>query len=85
MPVNVPYMNTLIGASVGISFIDGTGTSGLLCCIRNGEAYLLEYLYQSQFATKHYPLNQIQAMHPFPGCYIQPPPPPPFGSQNPLY
>lgn len=88
MPVSTPYMHSLIGASVGISFIDGTGTSGVLCSIRDGEAYVLEYLYSSQFATKHYPLHRIQAVHPFPGCHYHPsypPQPTPYGSQNPVY
>jgi len=58
----------LLGQPVGISFIDGTGTSGVLCDAYGGSVYVMEYLYQSQFALKHYNYNMIQDIHPFPGC-----------------
>ncbi|WP_053957188.1 hypothetical protein [Inediibacterium massiliense] len=59
----------LINQPVGVSLINGQGVSGILCSVSNGEIYLLEYLYHSQFATKHYPFNSIQDIHPFPPCY----------------
>jgi hypothetical protein len=62
----------LINQPVGVSLINGQGVSGILCYIANGEIYLLEYLYHTQFATKHYPFSQIQDIHPFPKCYPTP-------------
>lgn len=59
----------LIGKPVGVSLTNGQGVSGILCNIQGGEIYLLEYLYQTQFATKHYPFSQIQSILPYPGCY----------------
>lgn len=67
----VPY---LLGKPVGISLTNGQGVSGVLCSVHGGEVYVMEYLYHTQFATKHYPVNQIQDIHPFPGCYMPPPP-----------
>ncbi len=64
-----PNLQYLIDQPVGVSLINGQGVSGILCDVTGGEIYLLEYLYQSQFATRHYPLSQIQAIHPFPSCY----------------
>lgn len=63
----------LIGQPVGVSFINGQGTSGILCQIHGGNIYLMEYLYQSQFALKHYDYRQIQDINPFPSCYNQQP------------
>jgi hypothetical protein len=59
----------LINQPVGVSLTNGQGVSGILCSVSNGEIYLLEYLYHSQFATKHYPFNQIQDILSFPKCY----------------
>lgn len=58
----------LINQPVGVSLKNGQGVSGILCSVTNDEIYLIEYLYQSQFATKHYPLHQIQDINPFPSC-----------------
>lgn len=58
----------LINQPVGVSLRNGQGVSGVLCEVTDREIYLLEYLYHSQFATKHYPFNQIQDIHPFPPC-----------------
>lgn len=58
----------LINQPVGVSLINGQGVSGILCSVSNGEIYLLEYLYHTQFATKHYPFEQIQDIHLFPKC-----------------
>ncbi|WHH60776.1 hypothetical protein [Petroclostridium sp. X23] len=62
----------LIYQPVGVSLTNGQGVSGILCGVANGEIYLLEYLYQSQFATKHYSFRQIQDINPFPPCYNGP-------------
>jgi len=62
----------LINQPVGVSLTNGQGVSGILCSVSDREIYLLEYLYQSQFATKHYPFSQIQDIHPFPPCHISP-------------
>jgi len=67
----VPY---LLGKPVGVSFTNGQGTSGILCSVHGGQVYLMEYLYHTQFATKHYPVNQIQDIHMFPGCHMPSPP-----------
>lgn len=61
----------LIGQPVGVSFKDGTGVSGVLCGMSNKELYLMEYLYHTQFATKHYPYEMIQDVLSYPGCYPQ--------------
>ena len=63
--MNLQY---LVNQPVGVSLTNGQGVSGILCSVSHSEIYLLEYLYQTQFALKHYPLNQIQAVHPFPSC-----------------
>ncbi|GEM_PF-1010055 len=59
---------SMIGMPVGISFSDGTGTSGVLCGTRDGIVYLMEYLYQKQFALKQYPYYQIRDINTFPPC-----------------
>ncbi|MEY8348061.1 hypothetical protein AALF16_07035 [Bacillus cereus] len=58
----------LIGQPVGVSLASGQGTSGVLCGVQGGHIYLYEYLYQAQFAMKHYDFRQIQDIHPFPNC-----------------
>lgn len=58
----------LINQPVGVSLVNGQGVSGIFCGASNNEIFLLEYLYHSQFATKHYPFHQIQDIHPFPRC-----------------
>ncbi|MFC5449615.1 hypothetical protein [Paenibacillus aestuarii] len=63
-----------IGKPVGVSLRDGTGVSGVLCGVQGGQIYLIEYLYHTQFATKHYPLYLVQDIHPFPGCHNPFPP-----------
>ncbi len=59
----------LINKPVGVSLVNGQGVSGVLCDVSEEEIYLVEYLYQTQFATKHYPFHQIQDINPFPICY----------------
>lgn len=66
----------LIYQPVGVSLVNGQGVSGILCGFDQGSIYLLEYLYQSQFATKHYQYSEIQDITPFPSCS---PIPTPFG------
>lgn len=64
----------LIGQPVGISLVDGTGVSGVLCKIERGQIYIMQYLYQTQYATMHYRFDQIQNVTPYPGCSPQPGP-----------
>lgn len=66
---------SLIGRPAGISLRNGTGVAGVICQVHGGEVYVMQYLYQKQFATFHYPFNQIQDINPYPNCQ-------PFG---PLY
>ncbi|MEK5392919.1 hypothetical protein NSQ59_21500 [Margalitia sp. FSL K6-0131] len=63
----------LLGKPVGISFTNGQGTSGILCSAQGGQLYVIEYLYQSQFALKHYDYRMIQDINTFPSCYQQQP------------
>lgn len=72
----------LIGQPVGISLADGTGVSGILCSMSNGQVYVMEYLYRTQFATKHYAFDQIQDINPYPGCAM---PRPYYPSSQRLY
>ncbi|GAA4833959.1 hypothetical protein GCM10023310_09260 [Paenibacillus vulneris] len=74
----------LIGKPVGVSLTNGQGVSGILCSVSGGEIYLMEYLYHTQFATKHYPLSQIQNILPYPACYSAQPAYPP-SQQRPYY
>ncbi|SCX91992.1 hypothetical protein [Alkaliphilus peptidifermentans] len=67
-------MQYLINQPVGVSLTDGTGVSGILCTITHNEIYLLEYLYHTQFALKHYPLYRIRDVLPFPSCNAPTPP-----------
>lgn len=68
----------LLQRPVGVSLTNGQGVSGVLCSVDNMHIYLMEYLYQSQFALKHYPIYQIRDILPFPSCAT----PTPYG---PLY
>ncbi|WP_342514636.1 hypothetical protein MKY34_07885 [Sporosarcina sp. FSL K6-1522] len=63
----------LIGQPVGISFINGQGTSGVLCGTSGGKLLVIEYLYQAQFAMKQYDFHTIQDIHEFPPCQNQRP------------
>jgi hypothetical protein len=59
---------SLLGQPVGISLRNGQGVTGVLCEMHGNEIFVLQYLYQSQFATFHYPFNEIQDIHGFPRC-----------------
>ncbi|MGG1514269.1 hypothetical protein ABE504_02570 [Paenibacillus oryzisoli] len=72
----------MLGRPVGISLTDGTGVSGILCSVHGGSIYVIEYLYHTQFATKHYTFNQVRDILPFPHC---PQPQPPIPHPQPLY
>lgn len=61
----------LIGQPIGISFINGQGTSGVLCGTSNGKLLVIEYLYQAQFALKQYDFQMIQDINGFPPCQDQ--------------
>ena len=67
----LPY---LTNQPVGVSLVNGQGVSGILCRFDSEGIYLMEYLYQSQFATKHYLYGQIQNITSFPSCYPIPTP-----------
>jgi|GEM_PF-671471 len=64
-------LKSLINKPVGVSLRNGQGVSGVLCNVSNRGIYLLEYLYQTQFATKHYRFDQIQDINLFPKCRDQ--------------
>lgn len=53
---------------IGVSFVDGTGASGVLCGVSGGKLLVMEYLYQAQFALKQYDVFRVQDVHGFPGC-----------------
>lgn len=57
-----------MGKPVGVSFRNGQGTSGVLCGANRNVLYVMEYLYQSQFAMKQYPYNTVQDVLAFPPC-----------------
>ncbi|WP_153731793.1 hypothetical protein [Sporosarcina obsidiansis] len=58
----------LIGQPIGVSFMNGQGTTGILCGISDGKLQIIEYLYQVQFALKQYDLYTIQDINEFPLC-----------------
>ncbi|MDQ6419629.1 hypothetical protein RB620_09315 [Paenibacillus sp. LHD-117] len=58
----------LVGQPVGVSLKNGQGVSGVLCSLDNNTVVLTEYMYQSQFASKHYPFSAIQDINGYPGC-----------------
>ncbi|WP_284238899.1 hypothetical protein [Paenibacillus glycanilyticus] len=58
----------LIGRPVGISLRNGQGVSGVICTVQGNEVYIMQYMYQSQFATHHYNFNMIADITPFPPC-----------------
>lgn len=66
----------LLGRPVGVAFRDGTGTSGVLCGVRDRVLYIMEYMYRDQFALKQYGYNRIQDVNGFPPCGPQPRPGP---------
>lgn len=61
----------LFGQPIGVSFMDGTGTSCILCGVSDGRLLVIEYLYQRQFAIKQYEINTIQDINGFPPCQNQ--------------
>ncbi|MBO9129117.1 hypothetical protein [Bacillus sp. 165] len=58
----------LIGKPVGISLRNGKGVSGVLCDVKGNYVYVLDYLYDQQFATFKYGFNEIQNIYHFPSC-----------------
>lgn len=61
-------LSDLIGQPVDISLTNGQGVSGILCGAFGGQIFVVEYLYQTQFALKHYDDQMIQDINPFPPC-----------------
>lgn len=57
-----------IGQPIGITFLNGQGTSGVLCDAKDNTLFVIEYLYQTQFAMKQYPYSSIQNVYSFPNC-----------------
>jgi hypothetical protein len=59
----------IIGKPIGISFVNGQGTSGVLCGTSGRNLLVIEYLYQDQFAIKQ-PIHfyMIQDINGFPPC-----------------
>lgn len=68
MPVWYTKALSLVGQPVGLALANGQGVTGVLCSLEGGEIFIMEYLYHSQFAKKHYPFNSIHDVLPFPGC-----------------
>ncbi|NMD71560.1 hypothetical protein HHO41_14755 [Bacillus sp. DNRA2] len=66
----IPY---LINQPIGVSFIDGTGASGVLCGTSDGKLLVMKYLYQAQFALMQYDMYAIQDIHGYPPCPGQQP------------
>lgn len=66
----IPY---LINQPIGVSFLDGTGASGVLCGVSSGKLLVIQYLYQAQFALMQYNMYTIQDIHGFPPCPDQQP------------
>ena len=58
----------LIGKPVGVALVNGQGVAGILCDIRNGEIFLLQFLFGTQFATFRFPLRQVRTITRFPSC-----------------
>ncbi|MEC2073335.1 hypothetical protein [Alkalihalophilus marmarensis] len=63
----IPY---LTNQPIGVSFMNGAGTSGVLCGTSDQKLLVLEYLYHSQFALKQYDFASIQDIHGFPPCQV---------------
>ncbi|WP_370452259.1 hypothetical protein [Cohnella sp. AR92] len=57
-----------MGRPVGVSLRNGQGVSGILCNVSNSQLFLLQYLYNTQFATFHYPLGEVSDVIPYPAC-----------------
>ena len=63
---------SLLGQPVGLSLRSGQGVAGVLCQVQVNEVFILQYLYQAQFATFHYAFTDIQDIHAFPRCTQSP-------------
>ncbi|RKN84831.1 hypothetical protein D7M11_12355 [Paenibacillus ginsengarvi] len=71
-PPLVLKARSFLGLPVGISLKSGQGVAGILCQVQSGEIFVLQYLYHAQFATFHYPFQDIQDIHAFPKCRQSP-------------
>lgn len=65
----LPY---LLNQNVGVSLANGQGVAGKLCNVDAQGIELLEYLYQTQFATKRYSYGEIRNVSPYPACHRSP-------------
>ncbi len=61
----------LINQPIGVSLMNGQGTSGVLCGTSGGKLLVMEYLYHTQFALKQYDFYMIQDINGFPPCRQQ--------------
>ncbi len=71
----MPWQQTvysMLGSPIGISFYNGQGTSGVLCSVQEEVLYVIEYMYQDQFALKQYPFDMIEDVNTFPACQYGP-------------
>ena len=71
MPPWQHKISYLMGQPIGISLANGQGTSGILCGVSNGKLLVIEYLYQTQYATKQYDFSMIADISGFPPCNQQ--------------
>lgn len=55
-----------IGPPMGGSFMDSAGTSWILCGVSDGRLFVIECLYQRQFALKQYEIYTLQDINEFP-------------------
>ncbi|MGD6777710.1 hypothetical protein [Sutcliffiella horikoshii] len=61
----IPY---LMNQPIEVSFVDGTGTSGVLYGVSGGKLLVMEYLYHAQFALRQYDVFTVQDIYGYPGC-----------------
>lgn len=58
----------LVGRPAGLSMRSGQGVTGVICGVQGGEVFVMQYLYAHQFATFHYPIQDVSYIWPFPNC-----------------
>ncbi|UOF88853.1 hypothetical protein LSG31_12975 [Fodinisporobacter ferrooxydans] len=58
----------LIGKPVGITFKNGTGTSGVLCRVGTQRIFVIVFQIGNFFPLKHFRINRIHEIRKFPNC-----------------
>ncbi|MEW9673304.1 hypothetical protein [Ammoniphilus sp. 3BR4] len=58
----------LIGRTVGVTFQDGTGVSGILCQVTTNNIFILQFITRNQFSLNRYNFNRIRDIRRFPSC-----------------